>query len=275
MTDDRRLRILMFDSGTGGLTVARAVADALPNADLIYAADNGGFPYGAWAEEPLVERLLVLMAALIERGRPDVVVVACNTASTIAIWRLRERFPSMPFVGTVPAIKPAAALSKTGLIGVLATPGTVRREYTRALIETYASHCTVFLHGAEGLAAMAEGKLYGITPDPKALRREIRPAFRKRDGRLTDTVVLGCTHYPLLLEELAKAAPWPVTFLDPAPAIARRVVQVVAEKGRQPGALNGAARPGSVLLTARPANQNVLEAYARAGYPDHEVLAMA
>ncbi|WP_342642465.1 glutamate racemase [Rhodoligotrophos ferricapiens] len=265
-------RILLFDSGTGGLTVARAVAEALPQAHLIYAADNGAFPYGAWEEGALIERILAVMSLLIAKSRPDLVVIACNTASTLAIWRLRERFPDIPFVGTVPAIKPAAALSKTGVIGVLATPGTVRREYTKALIDTYASHCTVILHGAHGLAALAEDKLYGKAPDRRQILREIRPVFRKRKGRQTDTVALGCTHYPLLLEELTAMAPWPVTFLDPAPAIARRVVQVLAERGRQPGEINGAVAPSTLMLTARPVAERVLDAYAVLGFANHMVM---
>ena len=129
-------RILLFDSGMGGLTVAHAVRAQLPAAHLIYAADNAGFPYGAWQEAALVQRIVTVMGALIEQVEPHIVVIACNTASTIALTALRDRY-KLPFVGTVPAIKPAAAQTRSGIIGVLATPGTVSREYTHALIHTY------------------------------------------------------------------------------------------------------------------------------------------
>ena len=241
-------RILLFDSGMGGLTVARAVRAQLPNAHLVYAADNAAFPYGAWQEEALVKRIVAVIGALIERVEPHIAVIACNTASTIALAQLRETY-ELPFVGTVPAIKPAAAQTKSGIIGVLATPGTVSREYTHALIHSYASHCQVVLHGAQRLAEIAESKLKGKAVDPEELRHEIAPVFRRRDGVRTDVVVLGCTHYPLLVEDIVKVAPWEVSYIDPAPAIARRVADVLDETP-----LRDAERPcpphGTVLLTA-------------------------
>jgi glutamate racemase len=259
-------RILLFDSGMGGLTVARAVARQLPDAHLVYAADNAGFPYGAWKEEDLVARILDVIGALIEKVEPHVVVIACNTASTIALAQLREAY-KLPFVGTVPAIKPAAAQTKSGIIGVLATPGTVSREYTHALIHTYAYHCKVFLHGAKRLAEIAENKLKGRSVDLDELRREIAPVFRKREGRSTDVVVLGCTHYPLLVEEIAQVAPWPVTYLDPAPAIARRVADVIDETPR-PEALGVVPAHGTVFLTSpRGGASDALGAYAAMGFP--------
>ncbi len=259
-------RILLFDSGMGGLTVARAVARQLPDAQLVSAADNAGFPYGAWKEEDLVARILDVIGALIEKVEPHVVVIACNTASTIALAQLREAY-KLPFVGTVPAIKPAAAQTKSGIIGVLATPGTVSREYTHALIHTYAYHCKVFLHGAKRLAEIAENKLKGRSVDLDELRREIAPVFRKREGRSTDVVVLGCTHYPLLVEEIAQVAPWPVTYLDPAPAIARRVADVIDETPR-PEALGVVPAHGTVFLTSpRGGASDALGAYAAMGFP--------
>jgi glutamate racemase len=219
-------RILLFDSGVGGLTVARAVRTLIPEGHYMFAADVAAFPYGAWDEARLVERIVAVMARLIVAARPDVVVVACNTASTLALAQLRAAF-TVPFVGTVPAIKPAAEHTTSRIIGVLATPGTVNREYTQTLIHTFAFHCRVVLHGATRLAGLAESKLKGIAADLDAVRTEIRPVFRRRNGQRTDTVVLGCTHYPLLLSELEAAAPWPVTFIDPAPAIAKRVAGVI------------------------------------------------
>jgi glutamate racemase len=259
-------RILLFDSGLGGLTVARAVRALLPDAHYFYGADMAAFPYGAWDEPLLVERIVAVMERLIAETRPDVVVVACNTASTLALARLREAF-SVAFVGTVPAIKPAAERTTSGIIGVLATPGTVNREYTRALIHTYAFHCKVVLHGAPRLARLAEDKLKGAAPDLAALRDEIRPVFRRRDGRRTDTVVLGCTHYPLLLPELEAAAPWPVTYIDPAPAIARRVASVVEALSQGGPAGDGLAPDGSVFLTsARGLVPGNLAIYAAHGF---------
>ncbi len=264
-------RILLFDSGMGGLTVARAVSKQIPEAHLIYSADNAGFPYGAWKEKPLVERIRRVVGALIDRAKPDVVVVACNTASTIAIADLRAHFKE-PFVGTVPAIKPAAAQSKSGIIGVLATPGTVNREYTHSLIHTYAYHCKVFLHGAPRLAEIAEQKLRGHPVNMAELADEVAPVFRKRDGGRTDVVVLGCTHYPLLTEEIAEVAPWDVTYIDPAPAIARRVADV-AEETVLKGPDAKVPAHGTVLLTAaRSETSETLAAYGAMGFPKHEII---
>lgn len=259
-------RILLFDSGMGGLTVARAVRTQLPDAHLIYAADNAGFPYGAWKEDALVKRIVDVIGGLIGKVEPHVVVIACNTASTIALAALRENY-KLPFVGTVPAIKPAAAQTKSGIIGVLATPGTVSREYTHALIHTYAYHCKVFLHGAKRLAEIAEHKLKGRPVDLDELRTEIAPVFRKREGQRTDVVVLGCTHYPLLVEDMQKVAPWPVSYIDPAPAIARRVADVVDETPREPP-LNDVPPHGTVILTSpRGSAADSLGAYAAMGFP--------
>jgi glutamate racemase len=264
-------RILLFDSGMGGLTVASAVRTAEPDVTLIYAADNAAFPYGAWDEPQLVKRIVAVIGKLIAATRPDLVVIACNTASTLALAALRDRF-TVPFVGTVPAIKPAAAQTKSGLIGVLATPGTVNREYTKTLIHTYAYHCKVFLHGAKRLAEIAEAKLKGQSVDRNELKSEIAPVFRKRDERATDVVVLGCTHYPLLLEEIREAAPWPVAFIDPAPAIARRVTDLLRTATVNGTGMNG-ARHGTVFLTsARGRGSESLAAYATMGFTASEVL---
>jgi len=264
-------RILLFDSGMGGLTVARAVAKQIPDAHLIYSADNAGFPYGAWKEKPLVERIRRVVGALIDRSKPDLVVVACNTASTIAIADLRAHF-TVPFVGTVPAIKPAAAQTKSGIIGVLATPGTVNREYTHSLIHTYAYHCKVFLHGAPRLAEIAEQKLRGHPVNMAELADEVAPVFRKRDGGRTDVVVLGCTHYPLLTDEIAEVAPWDVSYIDPSPAIARRVADVAEETVLQ-GPDDKVPAHGTVLLTAaRSESSETLAAYGTMGFPKHEII---
>src|SRR6202035_2545618 len=155
-----RETILLFDSGLGGLTVYREVAAARPHVDFVYVADDAGFPYGGLPEPALVSRVIALMGELIETHRPDLVVIACNTASTIVLPRLRQEF-ALPFVGTVPAIKPACVASVTRRVSVLGTDATVRREYTRALIRDYAQDCEVTLVGASRLAALAEAELSG------------------------------------------------------------------------------------------------------------------
>ncbi len=231
-----RETILVFDSGLGGLTVYREVAAARPGADFVYVADDAAFPYGAMKEHALVAHVVALIGELLDTHRPDLVVIACNTASTIVLPELRKKF-SVPFVGTVPAIKPACSGSVTRRVSVLGTEATVAREYTRALIRDYARDCRVTLVGSEKLAEYAEAEVGGAPVGDQVLSTEIAPCFRD-DGARTDTVVLACTHYPLLIDRLRQLAPWPVNFLDPAPAIARRVVDLLgpASAQRQGGA---------------------------------------
>jgi glutamate racemase len=263
---------LLFDSGMGGLTVARAVRERLPEAHLIYAADNAGFPYGAWKEEALTRRIATVMGELIARSDPHIIVIACNTASTIALAQLRETY-DLPFVGTVPAIKPAAAQTKSGVIGVLATPGTVSREYTQALIREHAHNCEVVLHGAPRLAQMAERKLHGFGIDLEMLRQEVAPVFRESCGKRSDIVVLACTHYPLITEDIAQVAPWQVIYLDPAAAIARRAANVLSER-RLFEPRERVATHGTVLLTAPITTPEELVAYGSMGFDAHELLEM-
>ena len=231
-------KILMFDSGLGGLTVYREVAAVRPDADFVYVADDAAFPYGALAESTLVARVVGLFGELIPAHRPDLAVIPCNTASTIVLPALREKF-AVPFVGTVPAIKPACAASATRRVSVLGTEATVAREYTRALIRDFAQGCQVTLVGSKHLAAYAEAELAGAPVSDADIRAELTPCFVD-DGARTDTIVLACTHYPLLLGRLKKLAPWPVNFIDPAPAIARRVVDLLGPAVA--GAPTGSAR---------------------------------
>ncbi len=260
-------RILVFDSGMGGLTVADAIMQQMPDAFIVYAADNAGFPYGAWVEKELVSRILNVMRVLIDTAKPDVVVVACNTASTIALAEMRATF-EVPIVGTVPAIKPAAAQTKTGVIGVLATPGTVKREYTQVLINDFASHFSVTLHGAPRLAEMAERKLRGEVIDLDELRAEIAPAFAEN----TDVVVLGCTHYPLITDEIAGVAPWPVTYIDPSSAIARRVGDIADETKRQSHPPVQPQDRTVILTSGKDVSAGTEAAYARMGFPHLKVV---
>ncbi|HZD29777.1 MAG TPA: glutamate racemase [Xanthobacteraceae bacterium] len=252
--------ILIFDSGLGGLTVFREVAKARPDAHYVYVADDAFFPYGNHGEDELVARVGALMGELIAAHRPDLVVIACNTASTLVLPHLRTRF-SVPFVGTVPAIKPACAASRTKRVAVLGTEATVSREYTRALIRDFANGSDVMLVGSARLARFAEDELRGAPIADELIAREITPCFADADGRRTDTVVLACTHYPLLLDRFERLAPWPVTFVDPAPAIARRVVGLIGS-----AASAEAPSPARVVFTSgRPPSAALGTALARFG----------
>jgi len=246
--------IIVFDSGLGGLTVYREVVKVRPDAKFVYALDDAFFPYGRRSEPVLVARVLEVMGEWIAAHRPDLVVIACNTASTLVLSQLRERF-QVPFVGTVPAIKPACAGSKTKLVSVLGTEATVSREYTRALIRDFADGCAVTLVGSQRLAELAEAALKSEPVADEALAAELAPCFVEADGGRTDTVVLACTHYPLLLERLQKLAPWPVNFLDPAPAIARRVAALLGPA--EPGS---AAPPGRAVFSSGQAPSPALAA---------------
>lgn len=239
---DRLPRIAVFDSGLGGLTVHAEIARILP-AELIYIGDTAVFPYGRLPERELIERVSAVIGEVVARHAPDVVVIACNTASTLALPVLRAQF-AIPFVGTVPAIKPAAAESRSRLISVLATPGTVARDYTRELVSEHATGCEVMLVGSVKLASYAEAELNGEPASDADILAEIHSAFVEEDGRRTDTVVLACTHYPLIAARLEAIAPWPVTWIDSAPAIARRVASLT---GHAPAA--EASTGGRALFT--------------------------
>jgi glutamate racemase len=227
--------ILVFDSGLGGLTVFREVVSARPDARFVYAADDAFFPYGRQDEAVLVERVLKVMGDLIAAHRPDLVVVACNTASVQALAQLRQKF-EIPFVGTVPAIKPACSSSNSKLVSVLGTEATVKREYTRKLVAEHGNNCGVTLVGSPHLAEMGEAELNGSPAADGDILAELTPCFVTAGDRRTDTIVLACTHFPLLLQRLERLSPWPVRFIDPAPAIARRVVDLL-------GPSSGSAKP--------------------------------
>jgi glutamate racemase len=218
--------ILVFDSGVGGLTVFREIARARPDARLVYVADDALFPYGKVPEDQLITRVVALMGELIEVHRPDLVVIACNTASVQVLPALRERF-ALPFVGTVPAIKPACAASQSKLVSVLGTEATVAREYTHALVRNFGQGCDLTLVGSARLAALAEAALAGDPVADDEIRAEIEPCFVADGAERTDIIVLACTHFPLLLDRFERLAPWPVRWIDPAPAIARRVAELV------------------------------------------------
>ncbi|RIK86244.1 MAG: glutamate racemase [Hyphomicrobiales bacterium] len=239
--------ILMFDSGVGGLTVLREARVLMPDRRFVYVADDAAFPYGRWEEPALRAHVVELFRRLLAEHDPEIAVVACNTASTLALAELREAFPQTPFVGTVPAIKPAAERTRSGLVSVLATPGTVKRQYTRDLIEKWATRCHVRLVGSDRLAALAEVYMRDGFVDEEAVRAEIAPCFVEMDGRRTDIVVLACTHYPFLANRMRKTAPWPVDWIDPAEAIARQALSLLAPCEPAGG---GAAEPDIAVFTS-------------------------
>ncbi|MDQ0453740.1 glutamate racemase [Rhizobium paknamense] len=227
MTTTDEKPVLVFDSGIGGLTVLREARVLMPERRFVYVADDAAFPYGDWAEEPLRARIVSLFGVLLQRHQPEAVIIACNTAFTLAGAALRAAYPDMRFIGTVPAIKPAAERTRSGLITVLATPGTVKRAYTQDLIASFASRCAVHLVGSQGLARLAEAYIRGEAVDEAAVLAEVSPCFQEQDGAKTDIVVLACTHYPFLANLFRKLAPWPVDWLDPAEAIARQARRLV------------------------------------------------
>ena len=213
--------VLIFDSGVGGLSVLRAIRAELPNAPIVYAADSAGYPYGTKTAAEIEARVPALLGRLVERYDPALIVIACNTASTIALDAVRAAL-DLPVVGTVPAIKPAAALSKNRAIGVLGTPATIVQPYVDRLAAQFAADCTVIRHGSAELVDLAEAKLRGKPADGSAYRRILDGLLAQPDGDRIDTVVLACTHFPLVKEELEAAAPRRLAFVDGNEGIARR-----------------------------------------------------
>ena len=213
--------ILFFDSGVGGLSVLGPTRSLLPNAPIVYAADSAGFPYGKRTEAEIASRVPALLGRLVERFKPRLAVIACNTASTIALEHVRLAL-DLPVVGTVPAIKPAAGMSKSRVIGVLGTEATVRQPYVDDLAAKFASDCIIVRHGSPELVELAEAKLRGEPVTVDAIRDAAAPLFAAPQGDRIDTVVLACTHFPLLADELGQAFP-DVSYVDGGPGIARRI----------------------------------------------------
>lgn len=223
MADDRPL--LIFDSGVGGLSVLQPVAERLPLAPLVYAADSAGFPYGTRSEAEIAARVPALLGRLVERYRPRLVVIACNTASTIALAHVRAAL-DVPVVGTVPAIKPAALTSRSRVIGVLGTDATVRQRYVDNLSAEFARDCQVLRHGSARLVELAEARLRGGPAPAADFSRVMEGLLLQPGGERMDTVVLACTHFPLVQPELAEAAGRPLTFVHGGRGIARRVAHL-------------------------------------------------
>jgi glutamate racemase len=227
--------ILLFDSGVGGLSVLACVRRVLPAAPVVYVADNGFYPYGTRSEAEIAARVPALLGRLVERYRPRLVAIPCNTASTIALPVIRAAL-DVPVVGTVPAIKPAAARSRSRAVGVLGTHATVRQPYVERLVGEFAADCLVLRYGSAALVDAAEAKLRGAPPDAALVARELAGLLEQPGGERVDTVVLACTHFPLLAEELSAAAPH-IAFVDSGDGIARRVAHLLegqAFAGGQP-----------------------------------------
>lgn len=242
----------MFDSGVGGLSVLGAIRALLPDAPLVYAADSAAYPYGTKRPAEIEARVPALLGRLAERFDPELIVIACNTASTIALDAVRGAL-DLPVVGTVPAIKPAAELSKTRTIGVLGTEATVRQPYVDRLSAEFASDCTVIRHGSAELVDFAEARLRGETVGTGVCRRALDGLFRQSGGDRIDTIVLACTHFPLVEEELAAAAPRPIRFVDGKEGIARRTAWLTRNL-----TWPGEASEGVALFTGRDTD---VEAY--------------
>jgi glutamate racemase len=223
-------RIVVFDSGVGGLSVVGEIRRLMPDLAIDYVADDEFRPYGDKSEAALKARLPQLLRTIEIMLRPDAIVVACNTASVTALSAIRAAVTT-PVIGVVPAIKPAARLTKTGRIGVLGTPGTVRRQYVDGLIQKFAAHCDVTLQGSVNLVEWAEQKLAGQAISQKALQQEITPFFADVGQAPIDVIVLACTHFPLLAEELRQSAPSAVQWIDSGSAIAKRVSVVLQSDG--------------------------------------------
>jgi glutamate racemase len=219
--------ILLFDSGVGGLSVLAELRKVLPDVPVIYAADNAGLPYGGKTEAEIAARVCGLLGRMAERYHPRLICIACNTASTIALAMVRDVL-EVPIVGTVPAIKPAALMTKTGVIGLLGTEATIRQAYVDRLEAEFAADKRLLRFAAPELVMAAEAKLRGQAVDPEVIHRAVSGLRSQPGGDAIDTVVLACTHFPLLEPELAKAFSPGVSFVDGAAGIARRIAHLTA-----------------------------------------------
>ena len=259
--------ILFFDSGLGGLTVLGPTRALLPTAPIVYAADYAGLPYGEKSEAELAARVPALLGRLVERHQPRLAVIACNTASTIALAHVRAAL-DLPIVGTVPAIKPAAELTNSGVIGVLGTAATVRQPYVDDLSAQFAADKTVLRHGCPGLVTAAEAKLRGDPVDPAVIKRAIAGLRDQPGGDAMDVIILACTHFPLLAGELQAAAGPGVLLIDGAAGIARRIAHLTQGQSWPAAASGGIAvftrspdRPPPPLAALRPYGIDRIETF--------------
>jgi glutamate racemase len=260
--------ILAADSGLGGLTVVAEIRRLLPTARLAYLCDNAFFPYGKRPDAELLDHFLGVMERAVRQVRPDLIVTACNTISTICLPELRAA-TTIPVVGVVPAIKPAAQQSKRKIIGLLATAATVDRPYTDDLIKRHAADCAVLKVGSAELVEMAEAKLLGRAIDQSRLPAILAPFFDRPQDQQPDVVVLGCTHFPLLRTELEAAGPAGVAWIDSGIAVARRVLEVLPPVSRNPGGPDVAfATRSNVAFATGRIDEALRRAVTSFGFPD-------
>ncbi|MBE2895245.1 glutamate racemase [Spirabiliibacterium falconis] len=219
--------ILVFDSGVGGFTIYREINALLPDWHYLYCSDNAFFPYSEKPEQAIIDRTLAICQRMMQDYTISLIVIACNTASTVVLPALRQAFPDVSIVGTVPAIKPAAKVSQTKTIGLLATKGTVTRPYTQHLIDQFALDCEVLRLGTTELVQLAEDKLHGKPIQPAQVQSAVSAWADKPH---LDTVILGCTHFPFLKHELAQALPQVKHFIDSGKAIAARVQYLLKDQ---------------------------------------------
>lgn len=215
----------IFDSGVGGLSVFREIVRILPEEKYIYWSDSAHCPYGEKSRDYIIDRARAVTSFLIEQGA-DIIVVACNTATAAAISTLREEFP-VPFIGMEPAVKPAAQATRSGVVGVLATAGTLKATKYIDTRAKWAHDVKIVEHIGQGFVELVEK---GSTSGPEAesiVEKSVRPLVEAG----ADTIVLGCTHYPFLADTIRKVAGVPVTLIDPAPAVAKHLMEVMQENG--------------------------------------------
>ena len=255
--------LLFLDSGVGGLSVLAPTQALLPNAPIVYVADSAGYPYGGKSEAELAARVPALLGPLVERFRPRLAVIACNTASTIALDHVRAAL-DIPVVGTVPAIKPAAELSTSRVIGVLGTEATVRQPYVDDLAARFAADCTVVRHGSRELVDLAEAKLAGESVSVEAVHAAVAPLVDGNEAM--DVMVLACTHFPLLRNEIAAAFP-AIIQVDGGPGIARRIAWLTRD---QPWP--DTPTPGVALFTGGAPDPGLAAALARYGLTEIHTL---
>ncbi|GAA6137310.1 glutamate racemase [Arenicella sp. 4NH20-0111] len=220
-------KVAVYDSGVGGLTVFSKIRAASPNAELIFISDNEAYPYGTKSEQALLERVSEVGSAILRQCQPDVLVLACNTASTVCLPHLRRQL-DIPIVGVVPAIKPAAKETQSKVVGLLATPATVNRSYTDQLIKDFASDCAITKLGSKALVDMAERKLAGVSVDLDLLSSILMPLIEITE---LDTLILACTHFPLLADEIGAVFTQynrSVRLIDSGDAVARRVKHLLS-----------------------------------------------
>jgi glutamate racemase len=254
----------MFDSGVGGLSVLGELRKALPQAPVIYAADNAGLPYGTKSEAEVAARVAGLLGRMTERFRPRLACIACNTASTIALGMVRDVL-HVPIVGTVPAIKPAATMTETGVIGLLGTAATIRQAYVDNLEAEFAQGKRLIRHAAPGLVEAAEAKLRGRTADPEVFAEAAHGLRSQPGGERIDTVVLACTHFPLVQEELAAVFGPTVRFIDGAAGIARRIAFLTE------GQAFVRAMPDYAVFTGGPVDSTLAPALLQFGLESAEI----